>query len=187
MEAVGKLKRIVAQAPSLLMAISPEKASNQPAPGKWSKKQELGHLVDSACNNHQRVVRAQVEEQPALPDYDGDRWVALHNYQVMDWSEIIECWRVMNQQLIRAAMLVAPRASGRKLTVGGHPMTLSVLVNDYVDHLRHDLRHIGIDLGPEDRRSRRSAESPCKNNPRAVIPPSGADTISITNPGQTTR
>ena len=98
MEAVGKLKQIVAQAPGLLMALSPEEASAQPASGKWSKKQELGHLLDSAANNHQRVVRAQVEEQPALPDYDGDRWVALHDYQAMDWSEIIERWRVMNQQ-----------------------------------------------------------------------------------------
>ena len=148
MEAVGKLKRIVAQAPSLLMAISPEKASNQPAPGKWSKKQELGHLVDSACNNHQRVVRAQVEEQPSLSDYDGDRWVALHNYQAMEWREIIERWRVMNQQLIQAINSIAPRTLERKLTVGGNPMTLGVLLNDYVDHLLHHLRHIGIDFAP---------------------------------------
>jgi hypothetical protein len=152
MEAVGKLKQIVAQAPSLLMAISLEKASTQPAPGKWSKKQELGHLVDSACNNHQRVVRAQVEEQPSLGNYDGDWWVALHNYQAMDWREIIECWRVMNQQLIRAATTIAPRAVERKLTVGGDPISLGALVNDYVDHLLHHLRHIGIDFAPDDRR-----------------------------------
>src|SRR6516225_11478298 len=119
MDAVGKLKQIVAQAPSLLAAISPEEASAQPAPGKWSKKQELGHLVDSACNNHQRVVRAQLEEQPSLDDYDGERWVALHDYQAMDWSEIIESWRMMNQHLIRAASITSPRTSERKLWVGG--------------------------------------------------------------------
>jgi len=147
-EAVGKLKQIVAQAPSLLMAISPEEASTTPAPGKWSKKQELGHLLDSASNNHQRVVRAQVEEHPSLADYDGDRWVALHKYQATDWREIIEGWRVMNQQLIRAASSIAPRAPERKLTVGGNPMTLGLLLNDYVDHLLHHLRHIGIDFAP---------------------------------------
>jgi DinB superfamily len=152
MEAVGKLKQIVAKAPSLLMAISPEEASRQTAVGKWSKKQELGHLVDSACNNHQRIVRAQVEEQPVLADYDGDQWVALHNYQAMDWNEMIECWRVMNQQLVRAASIISPRTSNRKLTVGGgNPVTLAFLVDDYVDHLLHHLRHIGVDFVLGDR------------------------------------
>ncbi len=146
MEAVGKLRQIVAKAPSLLMAISPKELARPTAVGKWSKKQELGHLVDSACNNHQRIVRAQVEEQPSLAGYDGDRWVALHNYQAMEWSEIIECWRVLNQQLIRAASVISSETSDRKLTVGGGTaITLSFLVNDYVDHLLHHLRHIGID------------------------------------------
>jgi len=147
MEAVGQLQQIVAQAPSLLMAISPAEAARHASAGKWSKKQELGHLVDSACNNHQRIVRAQVEEQPSLDGYDGDQWVALHDYQAMDWKEIIECWRVMNQQLIRAASIISPRIANRKLTVGGgNPITLGFLVDDYVRHLLHHLRHIGVDV-----------------------------------------
>jgi DinB superfamily len=146
-EAVRKLKQIVAKAPSLLMAISPAEVARQAAAGQWSKKQELGHLVDSASNNHQRIVRAQVEEQPALANYDGDQWVALHNYQAMAWSEIIECWRVMNLQLIRAAGSISPRDADRKLTLGGgNPITLGFLVDDYVDHLLHHLRHIGVDV-----------------------------------------
>jgi hypothetical protein len=117
MEAIEKLKQIVAKAPSLLLAMSPEEVSKPTAVGKWSKKQELGHLVDSACNNHQRAVRAQVEELPSLTEYDGDRWVALHSYQAMEWSEIIECWRVMNQQLIRAGSMISPqpRTAGLRL------------------------------------------------------------------------
>src|SRR5438128_7875395 len=119
MQGVGKLKQIVATAPKLLDAIPPTDAAKQPALGKWSKKQELGHLIDSACNNHQRIVRAQIEEEPSLADYDGDRWVALHNYQQMEWQEIIDCWQVMNQQLVRAASAISPQAANRKLTVGG--------------------------------------------------------------------
>jgi hypothetical protein len=146
MEAIEKLKQIVAKAPSLLLAMSPEEVSKPTAVGKWSKKQELGHLVDSACNNHQRAVRAQVEELPSLTEYDGDRWVALHSYQAMEWSEIIECWRVMNQQLIRAGSMISPQTSNRRLTVGGgNPITLGFLLKDYLDHLLHHLRHIGVD------------------------------------------
>jgi hypothetical protein len=52
---------------ALLTAILPDEAAQHPAPGKWSKKQELGHLVDSACNNQQRIVRAQLEKEPSLP------------------------------------------------------------------------------------------------------------------------
>lgn len=166
MEAVGKLKQIVAGAPSLLMAISPDAASRPRAVGKWSRKQELGHLVDSACNNHQRIVRAQVEEQPSLGDYDGDPWVALHNYQAMDWSEIIECWRVMNQQLIRAASIISPRTSKRKLTVGGNPITLGFLLDSYVDHLLHHLRHIGIDFDLDDARNPPSPGEPISPMPQ---------------------
>ena len=80
MQGVEKLKQIVATAPKLLGAIPPKDAAKQPTLVKWSKKQELGHLIDSACNNHQRIVRAQIEEEPSLGEYDGDLWVALHKY-----------------------------------------------------------------------------------------------------------
>jgi aryl carrier-like protein len=147
MEPVRKLKEVLAKAPALLSAMPPEEAGRPPAPGKWSRKQELGHLIDSACNNHQRIVLAQLEEEPSLADYDGDRWVALHNYQQMEWQQIVECWRAMNEQLVRAASAISPQAANRKLTVGkGKPITLDFLVNDYLNHLLHHLRHIGIDV-----------------------------------------
>ena len=148
MEAIDKLKEIAAKAPALLTAISADEAAKHPVPGKWSKQQELGHLVDSACNNHQRIVRAQLEKEPSLPGYDGNRWVMLHNYGAMEWNEIIECWRTVSQQLIRAASAISPQAGERRLTVGrGDPITLGFLVKDYVDHLLHHLRHIGIEVG----------------------------------------
>jgi DinB family protein len=148
MQATTKLAEILRKAPLLLSDITEEDAAKPGANGKWSKKQELGHLVDSASNNHQRIVRAQLEADLNLPGYDGDRWVALHNYQSMDWKKIIERWRIMNQHLLRAASAISPQAAERKLTVGGgKPITLGFLLTDYVDHLLHHLRHIGIHFG----------------------------------------
>ena len=147
MEVIARFSDVLEKTPALLDAISPEEAAKQPAPGKWSKKQELGHLIDSACNNHQRIVRTQVEAEPSLPSYDGERWVALHNYQGMEWKEVVGRWRMMNEHLLRAASGVSPQAEKRKLTVGGKEMTLAFLIEDYVRHLLHHLGHIGVDLG----------------------------------------
>jgi hypothetical protein len=147
MEVIARFSHVLEKAPALLDRISPEEAAKQAAPGKWSRKQELGHLIDSACNNHQRIVRAQVEAEPSLPSYDGERWVALHNYQGMEWKEVVGRWRMLNEHLLRAASGVSPQAEKRKLTVGGKEMTLASLIQDYVDHLLHHLGHIGVDLG----------------------------------------
>lgn len=144
MEALAKLTVILEKSYPLLIAISPEEAARRPGQGKWSRKQELGHLIDSACNNHQRIVRAQIETEPALPDYDGDRWVDLHNYQGVEWHELIARWRVMNEHLLRATQVAWPEAASCKLKVGGKDMTLAFLIQDYVDHLLHHLKHIGI-------------------------------------------
>ena len=147
MEEIERLSGILTNASASLISISAEDAAYQSASGKWSKKQELGHLVDSACNNHQRIVRAQIEHEPSLADYDGDRWVTLHDYQGMKWEQIIERWHMMNEQLVRAASAISPQSAGRRLTVAGKSMTLGFLVKDYVDHMLHHLRHIGVDLG----------------------------------------
>jgi len=144
MDALRRLSTTLEKTPALLMAIPSDHAAKKPAPGKWSKKQELGHLVDSASNNHQRIVRAQLENEPSLPDYDGNRWVSLHGYQTMEWKEIIGRWRVMNEHLLRAASKISPQIAKRKLTVGGKEMTLAFLIEDYLDHLLDHLRHIGI-------------------------------------------
>lgn len=144
MDVLTRLSTTLENTPALLMAIPADHAARKPVPEKWSKKQELGHLVDSASNNHQRIVRAQLEDEPSLPGYDGDRWVSLHDYQDMEWKEIIGRWCEMNQHLLRAARKVSPQTAKRKLTVGGKEMTLAFLIEDYLDHLLGHLRHIGI-------------------------------------------
>jgi nitroreductase len=133
--------------PGRLAAISNEDAATKSSPGVWSKKEELGHLIDSASNNHQRIVRAQMESGLALPGYDGDRWVELHGYQLQHWHDLITRWRELNRQLLSAAEAVPNDAWSHALTIGDSElMTLGFVFVDYLRHMAHHLRHIGVQL-----------------------------------------
>lgn len=144
---LGQLRSLVAALPGRLAAISQGRAAAKPASNSWSPKQELGHLIDSAANNHQRIARAQLEDNLALPGYDGDRWVELHRYQNRDWNDLIALWRSGNSQLLAAAEAAAKEAWSHMLTVGGsQPMTLGFVLDDYVAHMASHLRHIGVEV-----------------------------------------
>ncbi len=144
---LDQLKALIACLPGRLAATSSEAASSKPGPDSWSAKEELGHLIDSAANNHQRIVRAQLEDNLSLPGYDGDRWVELHGYQNREWTELISLWRAGNLQLLSAAESAPLSAWSHKLTVGGSgTMTLGFVLDDYVTHMSHHLRHIGVEV-----------------------------------------
>ncbi len=144
---MSQLERAVAVMPGRLAGISNRRAAARPGPDSWSPKQELGHLIDSVANNHQRIVRAQLEDNLALPSYDGDRWVEIHRYQDRDWTDLIALWRVGNAQLLAAAEVAPEDAWSHKLSVGGsEPMSLRFVLDDYVDHMASHLRHIGVEV-----------------------------------------
>jgi hypothetical protein len=120
-------------------------AEERPSASAWSPKEELGHLLDSAANNHQRIVRAQFEDRPAMPGYQQNRWVAIHNYQNRPWSELIELWQALNRQLLAAAETAPSDSWPRTLTIANsEPLTLHFVFEDYVKHMLHHLEHIGI-------------------------------------------
>jgi nitroreductase len=144
---LAQLRYALTVLPGRLARISNGSAAAKPAPDRWSAKQELGHLIDSATNNHQRIVRAQLEDSLALPSYDGDRWVEVHGYENRDWTELIALWRAANSQLIAAAESAPEAAWSHTLSVGGsEPMTLRFVLDDYVDHMASHLRHIGAEV-----------------------------------------
>lgn len=144
LEGLDRLRAIMATAPAILREISPDDAAAKPD-GSWSKKEELGHLIDSAANNHQRIVRAQMEDKLALPGYDGDAWVMIHRYRERDWNELIDTWLTFNRQLLSAAEQTPAAAWSHTCTIGGDsPSTLSFVLTDYVRHLLGHLAHIGI-------------------------------------------
>ena len=118
-------------------------ASKRPAPGKWSNKEILGHLIDSAANNHQRFIRLQLGPSINLPGYDGDEWVRVQAYQDRPWSEIIDLWRMYNTQLASVIRRVDPAALRNVWHMpDGKAVDLEFIMRDYVDHLRHHLEQI---------------------------------------------
>lgn len=139
---------LIDRLPDRLRAMPADKVQHKPAPNTWSVKEELGHLLDSAANNHQRIVRAQLEEKPAMPGYDGDAWVVLHRYQQRDWETLIGLWAALNRQLLAAAEAASESAWPRTLTIADStPLTLKFVADDYVRHMLHHLRHMGVELG----------------------------------------
>jgi hypothetical protein len=126
-----------------LRQISEERAAVRPGPGKWSPKEILGHLVDSAANNHQRFVRLQLAVRIDLPGYDGDEWVRVQRYPDRPWREIIDLWVAYNTQLI-ALIRHVDSNSLRNVwhTPDGKDLNLEFLMKDYVVHLRHHLEQI---------------------------------------------
>src|SRR5581483_12133599 len=98
-ELARRLRETVDREFAALQAITEDLASRPLRAGGWSRKQELGHLLDSATNNRVRFVRASLEPEYSGPTYDGDGWVSLHGYQDVPWATLVDWWRMQNAML----------------------------------------------------------------------------------------
>ena len=149
-----RLHRLIDDAMPQLHAIRIEDTVRPRTPGQWSPVEVMGHLIDSATNNHQRFVRAADQNHLVFPGYEQDKWVARQRYQTMPWIEVLTLWRLYNQHIARV-MSAIPREVRGRLTVrhnldqiAFHPLpddvpaTLEYLMNDYVDHLEHHLAQV---------------------------------------------
>ena len=153
--AVDLLNTIDAAVPRL-SALDAERNAARPAAGKWSPREIIGHLIDSASNNHQRFVRARFQQDLVFPGYAQDEWVAAQRYQDAEWSELLTLWAAFNRHIARV-MATTP-ADVRTKTHTRHnlhergfrpvradePATLDFFMEDYVLHLQHHLRQIFI-------------------------------------------
>lgn len=156
-ECARRLRTAIAAATPLLHAMSEADSARARAPGKWSPRQIIGHLIDSASNNHQRFVRAALQDDLVFPGYAQEQWVELQQYEHRPWSELLALWSAFNRHIV-SVMAAIPDAARLRVRarhnldeIATYPpkradqATLDYFLLDYVDHFEMHLRQI---LGP---------------------------------------
>ncbi|MCZ8518527.1 MULTISPECIES: DinB family protein [Paenibacillus] len=141
---IDTLQYWIDRLPLELGQLSEDECTARPLPGKWSKKEIVGHLCDSALTNLQRLVRVQYEPQPyTILKYDPDQWVRIMGYQAMPTSDILALWIRLNRQMVQvigsfpAEALLYPCDAG-----GGKQVTAAYIIEDYAAHLEHHIHRI---------------------------------------------
>ncbi len=149
-----KLRDIVMTARERLLTIDNTRAAQYPAMNKWSPKEIIGHLIDSASNNHQRFVRPQLKDDLVFSVYPQNDWVRLQNYQQRKWEELVLFWSAYNFHLAAViANISVDKLNERRTKHNLHeiawktvpatqPTSLAYFIGDYIDHLEHHLRQI---------------------------------------------
>jgi hypothetical protein len=148
------LREAVQGASPQLRGISETRSAARPASGGWSPREILGHLIDSAANNHRRFVLAQIQDELVFPGYEQEAWVRLQQYQGEPWAALVNLWEAYNLHLAHV-MTAAPEgartrprekhgldAIAFRAVPSDQPATLEWLMEDYVDHLQHHLGQI---------------------------------------------
>lgn len=141
--AAENLRDVLATREAELRAITEERSLWRYGEGKWSKREILGHLIDSAANNHQRFVRVADTGALKFTTYDADEWVARQRYHDREWTALIDLWLVYNRHIAHVLGQL-PDVLGETLCDlhFDKPVTLRWVARDYVDHMNHHLRQI---------------------------------------------
>jgi hypothetical protein len=148
------LQKVVEAAIEQLRAIPEARSQVSSADDQWSARQILGHLIDSAANNHQRFVRAQFTDDLLFAGYDQEQWVRTQCYAAASWPALVELWRLYNLHLAHVVRHIPESVLTQVRTAhtldkiawqpvnAGEPTTLAYLVRDYIGHLRDHLEQL---------------------------------------------
>jgi hypothetical protein len=140
MLAIAKdLQTVISKHVPLLEKVPENEQLYKSAPDKWSKKEILGHLVDSAQSNIRRFVVAQYEDCPSI-GYKQDNWVKINDYQNWNWQDLVQLWKLQNSQVVHILKNSADAGSRQCTTQEIH--TIEWLAQDYVKHLLHHLHQV---------------------------------------------
>ena len=153
-EFLNHFRETIDVASSRLLAIPADKSELPRAAGKWSPKEIIGHLIDSAANNHQRFVRAQFTDDLVFAGYEQEGWVRVQGYQNENWPELVQLWKLYNQHILHLISRV-PEETRMKLRhkhnlhqiasdslSENEPVTLDWFMRDYVEHMKKHLKQI---------------------------------------------
>ena len=140
----AELLRAVNSAEQILRRVGAEESKAPALAGGWSRRQVLGHLIDSASNNHQRFVRASLQDSLEFPSYDQNGWPRVQAVEEADWSLLVALWANYNRYLAHVIAHLPPAKLEVPIRVGqNEPVTLKFLVEDYLRHMVHHLGQIG--------------------------------------------
>jgi hypothetical protein len=144
-EIAAELSGIVERAARLLRETSDQEASAPALPGGWSRKQAIGHLIDSASNNHQRFVRAALAGSLVWPGYDQNGCVSIQAFQEAPWPMLLDVWEALNRLLAHVLEHLPPESAAASCRIGEHePVPLAQLARQYMEHMLHHLDQLGI-------------------------------------------
>jgi hypothetical protein len=140
----ARLREAVDEGLKLFEGVDEARTAVRPAPGKWCAREVLGHLIDSACNNHRRFVLGHAAETTQWDGYEQDLWVRSQSYADESWSDLVTLWASYNKHLahVMGSMPTAAAAHEALSPDGSRMLTVSFLMDDYVTHLRHHLGQI---------------------------------------------
>jgi hypothetical protein len=140
-DTIERFTYVLNAVPPLLHKVEENTFSTKPAPDKWSKKEILGHLIDSAANNHQRFVRAQFEHEPSIV-YDQDKWNEFSYHALMRKDDLIDFWLDYNRYLLKLIKLIPNFKLSKTIRVGHNTHTLQFIIEDYLVHMEYHLKQI---------------------------------------------